>query len=61
MAKAQKVDSGSGVPISTGAAETAAELAQSVREATGELQFGLEPASFLVALVELAETDETRT
>ena len=52
------VDTGSGVPIAAGAAETAAELALAVREATRELAFGVEPASFLVALEDLAAGGE---
>ena len=60
MTMGDRVDTGSGVPIATSAAETAAELAQAVREATRDLAFGVEPASFLVALEDLAADGERR-
>ena len=58
MTVGQSVEAGSGVPVTSGAVETAAELAQAVRDATRELPFGVEPASFLVALEALADTVE---
>ena len=38
MTMGERVDTGSGVPVATSAAETAAELAQAVREATRDLR-----------------------
>ena len=52
------VETGSGVPVPTEAAETAAELARLVRAATVDLPFGTEPASFPVALERLADDVE---
>ena len=54
MTEADRVETGSGVPVAAGAVATAAELAQAVRDATRDLDFGVEPASFLVVLDELA-------
>lgn len=58
MKVADRVETSSGVPVAAGAAETAAELAQAVRAATRDLAFGVEPATFLVALDELAADAE---
>ena len=41
MTAGHRVDTGSGVPVPPSAAETAAELAQAVREATRDLTFGV--------------------
>ena len=46
-------------PVAASAAETAAELAQAVREATRDLPFGVEPAAFLVVLEVLADAGES--
>ncbi|MFO1050110.1 MAG: hypothetical protein U1E52_19700 [Geminicoccaceae bacterium] len=48
-----------GVDVAAAALETAAELTALVREATRELPFDVDPASFLVALESLAR-DEGR-
>jgi hypothetical protein len=58
MTVGQSVEAGSGVSVAAGAAETAADLAQAVRDATRELPFGVEPASFMVALESMAEAVE---
>jgi hypothetical protein len=59
MTDGHRVDTGSGVPVAASASETAAELAQVVREATRDLPFGVEPASFLVVLEILADAGES--
>jgi hypothetical protein len=58
MTVSDRVDTGSAVPVAASAAQTAAELAQAVREATRDLAFGGEPAAFLVALEDLAPVVE---
>jgi hypothetical protein len=56
----RRVDTTSRVPVPQAAAETAAELTRTVRDATRDLPFEIEPASFVVALEELADSDENR-
>ena len=46
-----------GVEVGAAALETAAELTALVREATRELPFDVDPASFLAALESLARAD----
>ncbi len=58
MTVGQCVETGSGVAVAADAAVAAAELARAVREATGDLPFDVEPASFLVALDALADTGD---
>lgn len=57
MTARAETESASGVMVAAGAVETAAELAQAVREATRDLPFGTEAPAFLVALEDLAEPD----
>ncbi|MGD9510800.1 MAG: hypothetical protein AB7I59_18950 [Geminicoccaceae bacterium] len=52
------VETVSGVAVTTAALETATELAARVRDATRELPFAVDPASFLVALESLAQNEE---
>jgi hypothetical protein len=47
-----------GVPVSADAAEVAAELVRSVRDATADLPFGVEAPTFLAALEGLAADEE---
>ena len=58
MAANEQVETVSGVAVSTPAAETAAELMQAVRNATRDLPFAVDPASFLVMLERTANADE---
>ena len=52
-----RVETVSGIAVMAAALETAAELTALVREATRELPFDVDPASFLAALESLARAD----
>lgn len=58
MDESAEVETGSGIVVSAAAVAAAAELAGLVREATVDLPFGSEPATFAVVLERLAP-DET--
>lgn len=58
MTGQQRVETGSGVAVAADAVASGADLARAVREATRELPFDVEPASFLVALETLADAAE---
>jgi hypothetical protein len=49
-------ETGCGITVPAAAIEAADELARAVREATRDLPFGTEPATFLAALERLAES-----
>jgi hypothetical protein len=55
MSAGAEVETASGVLVPASAAETALELALAVREATRDLPFESEPASFLAVLESLAD------
>ncbi len=57
MAANEQVETVSGVAVSMAAAETAAELAQAVRDATRDLPFGVEPPASWSALESTAHED----
>lgn len=48
----------SGIEVPASAVAVAEELAESVRLATRDLPFGAEPAAFLVALEQLAPSED---
>ena len=54
----ERVETVSVVAVMSAALETAAELAARVRDATRELPFAVDPASFLVALEGLAQDEQ---
>ena len=59
MAANEQVETVSGVAVPMTAAETAAELARAVRNATRNLPFAIDPAGFLVVLENTAHEDES--
>jgi hypothetical protein len=52
------VDTVAGVAVMAAALETAAELAERVRDVTRELPFAVDPSGFLVALEGLAQDEQ---